>query len=266
MWIVALVILILTLVWPMRRGRVRGRALFRHTGPQWRRGYGRRAFMRLGLALGAAAVLAYSGAEEAIESGQTEQLDVPEGRLEEARVKLRAEGRHDEADRLQVEDFPSSPSDRVSVAVKPAGEREWFLVWALTGAVDWLWSSSPVSRWGRSTFEAMCVGLPMLWTAQRVLGANRPSSRDGSPRWRPFQHANAASGHAFIAAIPFWTLAQRLNPVWARGAVRGLGGLTGWSRINDRKHYTSQVLLGWTIAWNAVDATSADDAAVNQES
>ena len=50
-----------------------------------------------------------------------------------------------------------------------------------------------------------------------------------------------------------------LKPAAARGAVRGLGLLTGWSRINDRKHCLSQVLLGWTIAWNAVDATRAGD-------
>jgi len=42
--------------------------------------------------------------------------------------------------------------------------------------------------------------------------------------------------------------------------------LTGLSRINDRKHYLSQVILGWSIAWNAVEAvhgkelpTDADD-------
>ena len=158
---------------------------------------------------------------------------------------------------MRVEDYPPSTSDQLARLVEPAGKRVWFGIWGLAAAADWLWRSSPFSRWGRSSFEAMCVGLPMLWTVQRVLGANRPSSKDGSPRWRPFRNANTASGHAFMAAIPCWTLALRLDPTWARGAVRGLGLLTGWSRLNDRKHYLSQVLLGWTIAWNAVDATRA---------
>lgn len=30
--------------------------------------------------------------------------------------------------------------------------------------------------------------------------------------------------------------------------------LSGWSRLNDRKHYLSQVGLGWFIAWQAVSA------------
>ena len=262
MWVIALIILVLVLVWPAHDRRRRGRALFRHTGPQWRRAYGRRSFLRLGLALGAAAVLAYSGADEAVEQVHTELVDPREGRLDAERKRLRAAGRDDEADALRMEDFPAAAGDRVTQVVKPGGEREWFLIWGLTAVGDWLWKTSPVSRWGRANFEAMCVGLPTLWTVQRVLGANRPSSDDGSPRWRPFQHANAASGHAFIGAIPWWTLALRVQPTWARGAARAVGMLTGWSRLNDRKHYASQVLLGWTIAWNAVEATVPDSPAV----
>jgi hypothetical protein len=253
-WIPAAILLVLVMVWPLRAPRRRGRAMFRHTGGQWRRGYGRRAFLRLGAALGAAAVLVYSGADEALEQAHTDLMNPREGRAAAERDRLRAAGREDEARRIRTEDHPGSASDAVAAVAKPAGEREWFLVWGLTAAADWLWGSTSLSRWGRANFEAMCVGLPMLWTVQRVLGANRPSSRDGSPRWRPFQHANAASGHAFLGAIPFWNLAKRLRPGAARGAARALGLVTGWSRINDRKHYVSQVLLGWTIAWNAVDA------------
>ncbi len=254
MWIVMLLVLILVLVWPTGGVRRRGRPLFRHTGPQWRRMYGRRALLRLGLALGAAAVLVYSGADAAIERWHTDRLDPREGRLEDARRSLRAQGEQQQAKELGVGSFPRSASDRVAQLAEPAGDRELFFIWGLGAAADWLWKSSPFSRWTRASFEAMCVGLPMLWTTQRVLGSNRPSSRDGSPRWRPFEHANAASGHAFLGAIPLWTLAQRLDGSLARGAARFCGLLTGWSRLNDRKHYPSQILLGWTIAANAVIA------------
>ena len=259
--IVALLILMLVFVWPTGHARRRGPALVRHTGPQWRRGYGRRAFVRLGAALGVAAVLAYSGADEAFDRRHTALLDPREGRAEAARDELRAAGRKDEAKHLKTESFASSVSDRVAQATKPAGERAAFLVWGLVGLGDWLWRSSAFSRWGRANFEAMCVGLPVLWTTQRVLGVNRPSSHDGSPRWRPFQHANSASGHAFLGAIPWWNLALRVRPGAARAVAGAVGTLTGWSRLNDRKHYLSQVLLGWTIAWNAVDAARVEPAA-----
>lgn len=259
MWMIAAAVLVIVVVWPTPR-RSRGRALFRHTGPQWRRGYGRRAFLRLGTALGVAAVLVYSGADDRFERWHTRTFDPREGRAEAARDELRAIGEKKRANAMKTESFASSASDRVAQVAKPLGEREWFLIWGGLGLVDWLWRSSEATRWARANFEAMCVGLPTLWTVQRVLGANRPSSHDGSPRWRPFQHANAASGHAFLGAIPLWTLARRLRPQWARGAAGALGTLTGWSRINDRKHYLSQVLLGWTIAYNAVDATCPTDA------
>jgi membrane-associated phospholipid phosphatase len=69
---------------------------------------------------------------------------------------------------------------------------------------------------------------------------------------------NAASGHAFIAAVPWLNLARRLPGTWPRWAARCGSVLTGWSRLNDRKHYLSQVILGWTIAWNAVDAVHGE--------
>jgi membrane-associated phospholipid phosphatase len=257
-WQAALVLLILVVVWPTGGVRRRGRPLFRHTGPQWRRMYGRRALLRLGLALGAAAVLVYSGADTALERRHTAWADPREGRAEAARDALRAAGRRERARHLKTEAFPSSASDRVAQAAEPLGNREMFFICGLGAAVDWLWKSSPLSRWSRASFEAMVVGLPMLWTVQRVLGSNRPSSRDGSPRWRPFEHANAASGHAFLGAIPLWTLAARLDHSLARGAARFCGLLTGWSRLNDRKHYPSQILLGWTIAANAVIAVEAE--------
>ncbi len=238
MWIALVIALLLVVAWPTGRPRRRGRPVLRDTGPQWRSMYGRRALLRYGIGLGVAAVLAYSGADEAFDRWHTRALDVREGRGGNAQ--------------------PPSPSDRVAAAVKPAGERWWFLVWLLTAVADWRWRSTAFTRWGRANFEALCVGLPLLWATQYGLGANRPSSRGGSPRWRPFQNANSASGHAMLGAVPWWTLAQRLPDTVTRSLTRGLGLVTGWSRLNDRKHYLSQVLLGWLIAANAVAAVSQE--------
>jgi membrane-associated phospholipid phosphatase len=219
------------LVTPARRRRRGGMdPLFLHTGCHWRRNYAsRRTFLRLGGAVAAAAALAWSGADEALESWHT------------GRVR-------------------GGASDRLAAWVKPWGERFWFVNWLLVAAVDAWVRTNPFTRWGRRNFEAMVVGLPTLWTLQRGLGANRPSSDDADPRWRPLAADNAASGHAFIAAIPWLTLARRSgNPV-VKPAARCASALTGWSRINDRKHYLSQVVLGWTIAYNAVEAVAEEPA------
>jgi membrane-associated phospholipid phosphatase len=111
----------------------------------------------------------------------------------------------------------------------------------------------------------MIVGLPVLWTVQRGLGANRPSSDDGSPRWRPMAAANSASGHTFMAAVPWLTLASRSQRLPVQHFSRLASVATGWSRLNDRKHYLSQILLGWTIAFNAVTAVHGVPAETRKE-
>jgi membrane-associated phospholipid phosphatase len=225
MWIaIGLSLVCAFLVMPGRWRRRGGHAhLFKGTGGHWRRNYSRRSFLRLGGVVAAAGALAYSGADEAVE-------------------------------RFHSGSLRSTGTDTFSHLVNPFGERFWFVNWLLVAAVDAYFRTSSFGRWGRENFEAMCVGLPVLWTLQRGLGANRPSDENPSPRWRPMSDDNTASGHAFIAAIPWLNLARRSPGPVARWAARFGSVLTGWSRINDRKHYLSQVVLGWTIAWNATEA------------
>lgn len=230
MWIaIGLSLICALLVMPGRRRRGGSRAhLFKGTGDQWRRNYSRRSFLRLGGAIAAAGVLAYSGADEAV-------------------------------DRYHSGTLRSGGTDAASHVVNPFGERFWFLNWLLVAVVDAYVRTGSFSRWGRDNFEALVVGLPVLWTVQRGLGANRPSDENPSPRWRPLDDDNSASGHAFIAAVPWLNLARRTGRPGVRWAARFGSVLTGWSRINDRKHYLSQVVLGWTIAWNATEAVHGDE-------
>lgn len=234
MWIaIGLSLVCAFLVVPSLSRRTTGsRPPFKNTGSHWKRNYSRRSFLRLGGGFVAAGILAYSGLDEAVESWHTGSIR-------------------------------STGSDRLAHVLKFFGERFWFFNWALVGAVDAWLRSNWFSRWGRKNFEAMVVGLPVLWTVQRGLGANRPSSDDGSPRWRPMNAANSASGHTFIAAVPWLTLARRSG--WRPGTwAAWLGStLTGWSRMNDRKHYLSQVVLGWTIAWNATWAVDEPGPTLN---
>lgn len=202
--------------------------LFKGTGGQWRRNYSRRSFLRLGGAVAAAGVLAYSGADEAV-------------------------------DQIHGGSLRSSATDKASHLVNVFGERFWFLNWLAVAGIDAWIRTGTFSRWGRANFEAMVVGLPVLWTMQRGLGANRPSDPDPDPRWRPMADDNAASGHAFIAAIPWLNLARRTGRLDVRWVARLGSTVTGWSRVNDRKHYLSQVILGWTIAWNAVEAVHGEN-------
>ncbi len=224
----------LILILRSHRSRRQGARLFRETAPAWRRTYSRRAFLRLGGAALAAGILAYGGLDGEIESWHARRVR-------------------------------SAGTDRLAAFFRIWGERFWFGVWGLLAAVDAAVRSSAATRWARRNFQAMLVGLPLLWSTQRLLGASRPGQRPWGPRWRPLDNDKAASGHTFVAAVPWLNLARRLPGGAAGNVGRGAAGLasllTGWSRLDDRLHYPSQILLGWVIAWNATAGVAAIDEA-----
>lgn len=191
--------------------------------------YTRRNFLKLGLAVGGAAALAYSGADEAVEE-------------------------------WHYEDVRDDDTNTAARFFHEWGERWWFVGWGLFAVADAAVASTPLTRWGRRNFESLVVGLPTLWTVQRGLGAARPKDLTHGPRFAPLQDDNTASGHAFVSAIPWLQAAHMLQPTPAKAAAGLMALPTGWSRLHDRKHYPSQVLLGWGIAWESVRAVHRVDA------
>jgi membrane-associated phospholipid phosphatase len=224
-WVPLVVLVGVAFLWRARGGRAKGRRLFSSTVHDYRVHYGRRNFMRWGAMVLGAAVLAYGGVDERF-------------------------------DRWHQDAVRSEATDAVARLFHFLGERFWFAYWAVFALLDATWNSTPLTRWGRLSFEAMVVGLPSLWATQRLLGASRPGEAAHGPRLKPFADDNAASGHTFIAAIP-WLVAARLAGKRApRAAAYAMSPLTGWSRINDGQHYLSQVALGYALAWGAVETVT----------
>lgn len=206
----------------------RGPRPFARTGRHFRRAYSRRGFLRLGLGGGVAALLANTPVDAAVDAWHRDTVRSP-------------------------------TTDRLARVFREGGERYWFLYWLLFALGDGLLGRTVLTRWGRSAVEAMVVGLPGLWTVQRVAGASRPTDDPGDSRWRPMADDNSASGHTFMSSIPWIVAARRSGGAPARLAAYLASVAAGWSRINDRKHYLSQVIWGYVIAWNAVDAVLDED-------
>lgn len=228
MWVALGALVGIAVVWILRRRPSRGRRILRDTPKHYRRQYSRRNFLKLGGLLAGTTTLAYSGLDEAIDAWHTEHVE-------------------------------SDATHAVTGVLHLFGERFWFAYWAVFAALDSLVGSVPLTRWGRKSFEAMVVGLPALWTCQYGLGGARPSDHTHGPRYRPLADQNSASGHTFIAAIPCLVGARMLTRQPARGAAFAASPLVGWSRINDRRHYLSQVLLGYGIAWTSVETVLESD-------
>ncbi len=109
---------------------------------------------------------------------------------------------------------------------------------------------------GDRVTRALLVGAPPLLAVQYLTGGGRPSAIEDESYWRPFRASNGASGHAFMGAVPFLTLAGMTDDPLAKCFFYACSPWTGMTRINDNVHYLSQVWLGWWMAYLACDAVN----------
>jgi len=113
-----------------------------------------------------------------------------------------------------------------------------------------------LGEFGDRTTRALLVGAPPLLAVQYLTGGGRPSSFADESYWRPFRGSHGASGHAFVGAVPFLTLAGMTDDPLAKCFFYACSPWSGISRINDNVHYASQVWLGWWLAYLACDAVN----------
>lgn len=171
-------------------------------------------------------------------------------------------------DKVRDEKTNSWSSDEASTAAfraKLFGEGKYMVPVALLAAsVNYLDTDTAVGNWGAKSSRAYIVGLPAMWAMQFTTGAARPSHEAPSgSAWRPFNedgYAHGVSGHSFVGAVPFLTIAY-MNPDngWVKYPAYVASMAAGWSRINDDAHFPSQVVLGWYMAWEAVDTVFEKD-------
>lgn len=114
--------------------------------------------------------------------------------------------------------------------------------------------TSPLGELGDRGARAIIVGGPVVMLTQNLTGASRPYESPSGSHWEPFQDNNGVSGHAFVGAIPFLAAGKMSRQPWAKAVWYGASVLPAVSRVNDDRHYFSQVFLGWYIAWLATNA------------
>ena len=146
----------------------------------------------------------------------------------------------------------SQTTDDYAKTAKLFGEGKYLVPLSiLASGAYYLDSDSKIGNWGLNSARAYAVGLPAMWLMQYVTGASRPNESNGST-WNHFKDENGVSGHAFVGAVPFLTLARMNNNKYIKYASYAASALTAWSRVNDYKHYTSQAILGWYMAYESV--------------
>jgi hypothetical protein len=108
-------------------------------------------------------------------------------------------------------------------------------------------NESVIAKWGANSMRAVLVGAPEVVIISNVIGGNRPEK--GESGWHPFDDDNGVSGHAFLGAVPIITAARQTTNRWLKYTLYATSTLPGLARVYDDKHYFSQALLGWWIAY-----------------
>ena len=112
-----------------------------------------------------------------------------------------------------------------------------------------------IGEWGSRCSRSVLVGGPPMLAFKYFLNASRPADEFTS-RWRPFDDpydCSTVSGHAFIGAISFLNAAKMADEPALKVAFYTLSVMPGWARVNNRRHYLSQAMLGWWFAYLAAN-------------
>jgi len=154
------------------------------------------------------------------------------------------------------QDIRSTSTDDWAKTAKKLGESKYLLpLSVLSAGIHFFDDASSVGNWGMHATRAYIVGVPAVALMQRVTGASRPGEKSHQSDWKPFEDSNGVSGHAFVGAVPFLTIAKMNdnNPI-IKYAAYAASFASSWSRINDNAHYFSQAALGWYMAFESVDS------------
>jgi hypothetical protein len=107
--------------------------------------------------------------------------------------------------------------------------------------------NSTMEEWAQKSFRATVVGGPALVFLAAATGGDRPT--EGGSDWGAFNNFHGISGHTFFGSIPFITAAKMSENPYQKAIFYGLSSLPGLSRINDDRHYFSQVAVAWYLAY-----------------
>lgn len=142
-------------------------------------------------------------------------------------------------------DFTNNVSKKLKLPGEPL-----IAVPLLAGARLIFPADSSAGLWAGRTLRGVFLGGPAVYLAGAFTGGGRPEEGEDSSGWRgPFHNNNGASGHTFIGAMPFITAAMMQENIYLKAALYAASPLAGLSRINDDKHYLSQVVIGWYLAY-----------------
>lgn len=130
----------------------------------------------------------------------------------------------------------------------------------LYGISNWLPPTAgfPTQRFSEQALRILALGAPLQIGLTHAIGGDRPCNSSRA-KWHPFQANRGVSGHAFFGAVPILALSNTVSHPYLKHTLTLLSVLPALGRIEEDKHYFSQVLLGWGLAYQAARFLQQND-------
>lgn len=152
-----------------------------------------------------------------------------------------------------LQDERSPGSDRVARVFRNGGEPE--LVFGIPGAllIAGVVTHRPgLTRRGERVLASVLVAGATAGAIKEVAGRVRPIDTTDQYVFRPFTHADAfPSGHATMAFALATSLSEEIHRPWATALLYAGASGTAWSRLNDHRHWLSDVMAGAAVGITA---------------
>ena len=114
--------------------------------------------------------------------------------------------------------------------------------------------SKGLERSGARVLASVVLAGVITGGGKVVAGRLRPDESTTQYAFKPFSHHDSfPSGHATIAFALATSLADEIRRPWASAVLYAGATGTAWARLNDHRHWLSDVLAGATVGVTAAN-------------
>ena len=152
-----------------------------------------------------------------------------------------------------VQDHRSSRSDAWARAFRNGGEPE--VSFGVPGAIvlaGIVGGRPALRRSGVRVLSSVVLAGVTTGALKELTGRIRPTETSDPYVFRPFSNHDAfPSGHATVAFALATSLSEEIHRGWASGLLYAGATGTAWSRLNDKRHWLSDVAAGAMVGITA---------------